>query len=102
MTGAGDWNRIKQDISQHEYKDEKERTWETFFALTITIGYDYGLLDNLIKTLIMANIIETLADLYPKENPPVIPNTELQHMAGAAIILPSEIFPLPPINISTP
>jgi len=62
----GDWEKIKREIMGKEYKNEKERAWLSVFALTITTGYDHTLLENLIKTLIIAQLVETRAnDAFP-------------------------------------
>jgi hypothetical protein len=57
----GGWKKVKSEIQKIDYKNDKERAWESFFALTITLGYRYSHLDNLIKIIITANLIETIA-----------------------------------------
>jgi len=120
----GSWETVRQDIQQQDYIDEKEQAWESLFALTITAGYRHQLLDNLIKTLVTANLIEITAAQLPtgakspgnpedeekKENDshdypddatplqPIIDNVDIARLADATIILPLEIFPLPPYS----
>jgi hypothetical protein len=117
----GSWEIVKQDIQQQDYINEKEQAWESVFALVITAGYRHLLLDNLIKTVITANLIElTAANLPPEPEPPgnteqegkepddgsaeegnppllqlVIDNDDIGRLANATVILPAEVFPLP-------
>lgn len=122
----GSWDRVRHDIRQQEYKNEKERAWESLFALTITAGYRHLLLDDLIKTLVTANLVEITAESLPpgmespgvkepgddhgsksSDNdeagtsvplPPAIGDDDIARLANAANILPGEIFPLPPFS----
>lgn len=120
----GNWETVRQDIRQQDYINEKEQAWESLFALTITTGYRHQLLDNLIKTLVTANLVEITADQLPtgtesqgnsedeekkeSDSPeysddslslqPIIDNDDIARLANATIILPKEIFPLPPYS----
>lgn len=79
-----------------EYKKDKERAWESLFALIITLGYECRLMEELVKTLVMADIIEDLAYMSYDEKTPLIPDPDFIKRVNATIILPDYIFPLPP------
>lgn len=65
----GSWEKVNQGMTSQEYKNENEAVWESFFALNITLGYDFRLLDELIETLVIANLLAIVAPLVPDNMP---------------------------------
>lgn len=59
---VGSWDNIKKCIEAPEYKDEKERLWETLFALNITLEYDFRILEKVTITLVTARMLERIVD----------------------------------------
>ena len=98
-------NETRFPIFSDEYQQQLDRVWQNLFALTITLGYDRNLLNNCIRTVAMGNLISRIA--Y-SERPPDEPEGQpiklrapwsperIREGAQATVILPPEVFPLPP------
>lgn len=65
------WDQIIKCIKTPEYQIEKERLWETLFALNITMVYDFKVLEEIVITLVTARMLERVVDIKP-----VIPPAE--------------------------
>ncbi|HAX74810.1 MAG TPA: hypothetical protein DCY88_02985 [Cyanobacteria bacterium UBA11372] len=88
-----------------EYMKEKNRVWQNFFALTIFPEYRPHLLEELTKTLVMCNLMERLVAtddenccIGRKHDADLDTSEEILEAAKATIILPKDIFPLPPAS----
>lgn len=44
------------------YQEQLSRTWQSYFALVIILGYDPNLLDYLTRTIVMANLLAVLIE----------------------------------------
>ncbi len=90
----GGWEEVAKKIQEEKedssYQNEMERVWESLFALSIMTAYDSQLSEDLIETLVIARLIETII----AEEPP-IPDNDVSRRVNANILLPPEIFPLP-------
>lgn len=83
---------IQVYIEQPEYVSQKDDLWQSLFALTSILGYRTHLLDEIIMTLVVCELIERIA-----RGDKILETTEgILEAARATIILPPEIFPLPP------
>lgn len=100
------WEETVTYIRSEDYRTEKDRVWQTFFALMIILGYRPYWLEQVIQTLVIGNLIEKLVDdstgsdsdesETDKTDQPTV-----QDYAQATIILPKAIFPLPVIGQSS-
>ena len=103
------WINLKLYLTKSDYIQEKERLWQNFFALTITLTYHPYLLEEFTKILVMCSLLERIiADAEDNnigsENAidDTSPNIskKILEAARASIILPQDLFPLPPANNS--
>lgn len=91
------WDQIREYVLEPAggpFSTERDRAWQNLFALTITLGYDRRLLEGLLQTVIMASLVERIArsEEVGSEWTPV----RIQEGATATVILPADVFPLPP------
>lgn len=56
ITGLS-WLEMWVRLQPLAYQDEKVRVWESFFALTISYGYNVHLHEDLLRALVIANLI---------------------------------------------
>jgi len=78
----GGWVRIIKCIETPEYKTEKKRLWETFFALNITLGYDFKILKEIVIILVTARMLERVVDLKPVVPPEEPENHGIEKLEG--------------------
>ncbi|MEG4940721.1 hypothetical protein [Microcoleus sp. F4-D5] len=83
-----------------DYMIAKDRVWQNYFALTIIPEYRPRLLEELTKTLVMCHLIEKIAedDEHCHPGSRIITTEEILEAAKATIVLPKDIFPLPPAS----
>lgn len=99
-----DWNQFKQYLETIDYKQEKDRVWQNLFALIIILDYHPHILEEFTKILVMCNLLERIIAVAEHNNGDsenAIYNTfpnEIIEAARASIILPQDLFPLPPAN----
>ncbi|NVB41005.1 hypothetical protein G6O69_24405 [Pseudenhygromyxa sp. WMMC2535] len=85
-------------LESASYRAELDRIWQSYFALVVILGYDESLLIDLVETLWLAHLIQRSlttnaeGELVVSELSP----EQLVELANATIILPREVFPLPP------
>jgi hypothetical protein len=93
-----------------------DRAWQNLFALCVVLGYDVHLLDELVRTVVLARLLQRLAILVPDgpAEPPPAPDggpdgEPAPPFAGllsagvrATVVLPPEVFPLPPAAPARP
>ena len=72
--------------------------WQSYFALVVTLGYDPALLDELGLCLWLAHFIEQAVTVDADGDLVLVDLTleQLAELAGATVILPDSVFPLPP------
>ncbi len=81
-----------------DYRATLDRIWQSYFALVVTLGYDWALLTDLAQSLWLAHVIDlgmtvnTDGKLAPAELAPEL----VVELANATVLLPASIFPLPP------
>lgn len=93
-------SKVAEYLVSPAYLAEKERVWQSYFALVIVAGYDEGLLLELVETLIVCHLAESVFLVQPGG---IEADAAMLHaMLHASIILPQEVFPLPPFAHSPP
>ncbi len=71
------WQEVAIWIRDSQVQGQLSRVWQSFFALSITLGYRTRLLEHLILILVMANLLERTTEdelvtwLEPDESEPV-------------------------------
>lgn len=84
-------------LQQYDYDQVKDQVWQNYFALTIFAGYQEHFFIDINKILLIINLIDTI---YPPAAWAVeLPEHHLQALLQATVILPANIFPLPPYKI---
>jgi len=101
-----DWINLKQYLKSLDYKQEKDKIWQNLFALTIILDYHPHILEEFTKILVMCNLLERIITVAEHNNggsenaiDDTSPN-EIIEAAKASIVLPQNLFPLPPANQS--
>lgn len=90
-------------LKSNVYLENKEKIWESYFALIIEIGYDSENLASLIEVLTLCNFLEIVfKDIGNTECITILKNETLLSLFHATIILDKGIFPLPPYQSSPP
>lgn len=85
------------------YLENKERLWESYFALIIEMGYENDNLISIIEVLTICNFLEVVFNhLDYSQNNTTISQTTLLSLFNATIVLDEKIFPLPPYPSSPP
>lgn len=79
---VGSWDEVIESIETPEYKAEKERLWETLFALNITLGYDFRILEGVTITLVTARMLEKISDLKSAVLPDKTEALEIEKLEG--------------------
>jgi len=92
--------QIKEWLQSGSYLQQKERVWQSYFALIFVQGYDEELLEQLTRIIVTANIISMAVG--PGGQNLSIEN--LKMMYKATIILPTDFFLMqksssPPLSI---
>jgi hypothetical protein len=83
-----------------DYARARDRVWQSYFALVIILGYDTHLLGVLTQTLRMAHLTDVA--LLPHARPAgpspeaAIDMAQIAALCRATIVLPAQVFPLPP------
>lgn len=85
-------------LASAEYLQTLNRVQDSYFALVITLGYDQWDLQGLTATLIAANLFTALV----RDQQFFVDPAVFRNMARASIILPRNLFPLPPYLVSPP
>lgn len=90
-------------LKSSDYLAQKERVWESYFALLIEMGYEIDNLKNTIKVLTLCNFLETIFNnLDSKQSATLLSQKALSQLLYATIVLENAIFPLPPYTILSP
>lgn len=98
--GLSTWADVTSYVLENQdYLLEKDRVWQNVFALLIVSGYRPELLDDLIRILVVCNLIENLALSPVTEG---ITSHQIREWLKATILLPEAVFPLPAYPQSPP
>jgi hypothetical protein len=90
-------------LTSEDYLENKERLWESYFALVIEMGYNSENLTALIEVLILCNFLENVfKNIESLIDITTLSNEILLSLFNATIVLDSDIFPLPPYASSPP
>jgi hypothetical protein len=85
-------------FSSAGYRADLDRIWQSYFALVVTLGYDWALLDELAQSIWLAHLIDCAVTLSPEGTlviAALAPNP-IAELVDAKVLLPASIFPLPP------
>lgn len=85
-------------LASEAYLQTLNRVQDSYFALIITLGYDQRDLCDLTATLVAANLFMTLV----RDRRFFVDSAVFRQLAKASIILPRDLFPLPPYLVSPP
>ncbi|PKQ60292.1 hypothetical protein BZG02_20040 [Labilibaculum filiforme] len=96
-------DRFYSYLKSQEYSIQKEKLWQTYFALVIKIGYRVKCLGEITRLLIACNLLEELFfNLTEEINKMPFKQEELRDLLQASLVLPDSVFPLPPYSESPP
>lgn len=70
-----------------------DQLWQNYFALAIITGFNESFAIAVNKILLICNLLETQYNTQP---PRELTCADISHLLHATVILPSDIFPLPP------
>ncbi|MFY0629710.1 MAG: hypothetical protein JXR05_04965 [Flavobacteriaceae bacterium] len=90
-------------LKEDSYLENKERLWESYFALIIENGYENENLTSIIEVLTLCNFLEII--FHHLDDTQLITTynkSELSFLFHANIVLDKNIFPLPPYSSSPP
>ena len=87
-----------------DYAAALDRVWQSYFALTVLLGYDQALLADLALTLWLANAVAKALSIDADGRLHVGTLTKAQNaaVAHASLLLPATVFPLPAGGGSSP
>jgi len=90
-------------LKSTSYLNERERLWETYFALLIETGYARENLEEIIKVLITCNFLENVfGNLNETNTATTLSQSAIDDLLRATILLSASVYPLPPYNSSPP
>lgn len=80
------------DLGGVVYLQILTRVWQSLFALAVTRGYDASLRSALLDVVVVDHLLAWLAAREAKS----VSRADLEALAGASLVLPASVFPLPP------
>jgi len=80
------------DLGSAAYLQVLTRVWQSLFALAVTRGYDASLRSALLDVVVVDHLLTWLAAREAKS----VTRADFAALAGASLVLPASIFPLPP------
>ncbi|WAS95661.1 hypothetical protein [Nannocystis punicea] len=83
-------------FSGADYRAKLDRIWQSYFALVVTLGYDWALLNDLAQSLWLGHIIGLVMTTTRESTVPELEPSQLAELLDARVLLPVSIFPLPP------
>lgn len=90
-------------LKAEKYLRNRERLWDSYFALLIEAGYDRENFAEIIAVLTTCNLLETIfSNLDQDQTGTTLSQQEILSLLNATILLPETIFPLPPYSSSPP
>jgi hypothetical protein len=90
-------------LKSRDYIVQKEKLWQSYFALIIETGYRFTWLDQVTEFLVACNFIEKLFfNITANVDQTPLTREEIKDLMYASIVLPENIFPLPPYPNSPP
>ncbi|MBK8283722.1 MAG: hypothetical protein IPK97_01930 [Ahniella sp.] len=110
------WAELVANVEAPEFDEQFERAWENLFAQMLVPGYDRHTTELMLRTIIVASLLDALvASLAtddsalpleesdplqpldpPLPDPALWPPARLTERAYATVVLPDEVYPLPP------
>jgi hypothetical protein len=94
QTGYENREQFAAALPPNDYEQVVDRLWQNYFALTIFTGYQEHFFHDINKILLIINLIDKL---FPPAVSGVRPSEQqLSQLLQASVILPDNIFPLPP------
>lgn len=92
-----DLETLLNDLKSTDYNTIVQKSWSSYFALVIRLGYRAHWLDTLTETLIGVNVVNQLWDASSSTWKEADWDALLPYFE-ASILLPNDIFPLPPFQ----
>ncbi|WP_438712414.1 hypothetical protein ACSTS3_08705 [Aquimarina muelleri] len=90
-------------LNSKTYLENKEKLWESYFALIIEMGYENENLISIIEVLTLCNFLEIVFDnVVDHQLVTMLESAVLLSLFKATIVLDKDIFPLPPYQSSPP
>ncbi|WP_437623917.1 hypothetical protein [Sorangium sp. So ce1151] len=89
------------ELDGEAYLQALTRAWQSLFARAVARGYDRSLRDALLDVVVVDHLLAWLA-MHHDES---VTSADLEALAGASVVLPASVFPLPPaglISAATP
>lgn len=83
---------VKGWLVTQPVQDWVSRVWQSYFALVIVTGYRTRLLEHLVEALRIVHLIQWVAQATPG----TLSSAMLEDLLNGTIILPADVFPLPP------
>lgn len=94
------WGLSPDYLCSPAYAQALDRVWQSYFALVILLGEMPGLLESLVRCLLVAHAIERLQDGAAPGSPPEsaapLGRPQQRSLLHATVALPATVFPLPP------
>lgn len=88
-------------LKSDDYLIEKEKIWESYFALLIALGYEIRNLTTFTEILVMCNFLELVFNACNNTKDSIVfEQKRLENLLNATIVLSETIFPLPPFTTS--
>jgi hypothetical protein len=81
-----------------DYRQSLQQVWASYFALVIILGYQHANLMHLLQVLRCSHLLEQCF-FFGGSPPAILTSAQLHRLAAAPILLPNEIFPLPPSGL---
>ncbi|MEM9556175.1 MAG: hypothetical protein AAGC60_18095 [Acidobacteriota bacterium] len=57
------WSELLEIVQSQTFLEQLDRAWQSLFALSVLLGFDRHLLDGLIRTVVMARLLQRIAAL---------------------------------------
>ncbi|WP_147424104.1 hypothetical protein [Xanthomonas campestris] len=94
------WPEIIEAMGTAAFEQQVERAWETVFALNCVLGYDRGTLAAMTHILVGVSLLKRVAATNPVTLEQDWPASKLKEGLRATLILPPDVFPLPPAKVA--
>ncbi|MBB3823469.1 hypothetical protein FHT03_003518 [Xanthomonas arboricola] len=94
------WSDITAVMGTAAFEQQVERAWETVFALNCVLGYDRGTLAAMTQIIVGVFLLKRLAATNPATLNQDWPASRLKEGLRATLILPADVFPLPPAKVT--
>jgi hypothetical protein len=96
QTGYENHEQFVSYLLPPDYEQVKDQVWQNYFAMAIFTGYQEHFFVEINKILLIINLID---QLFPAgADAEKLPERHLSQLLQATVVLPGNIFPLPPYH----